>query len=309
MSQNKYLVDVLEQSGTPFTAWNSTRRVKDKYLYSPDSEKYKKITVKFPCDDDTYAFALCISLYAKFSCLTEDILFSQVEQARKMSVKTGFGDKISVVYNNRWHRMHFKANGRQSALKILLFLFRELRAIKCLDLTIREDIKDSTFILLLNDAECFKTYYKPEDDDFGTEKILRQIVDNVLGGDAPIDSNEILAEKQGAALYDVFRTFTLPKVFSSLDDIDIEEFSPRRHIYVSQLTSKPKREIEESTHETQAKKKVKNKHSSSQVSQGANPQMLSDKAKRKAQFKAIKTKKGSLPSFWDRVEMRGDHDD
>ena len=124
MSQNKYLVDVLERPGAPFTPWNSTRRVKDKYLYSPDSEKHKRLTLRYSCDDDTYAFALCIALYAKLSCLTDDVLFSQVEEAKKISVKTGFGDNIGVVYKSRNLRKHFKANNRQSGLRILLFLYK-----------------------------------------------------------------------------------------------------------------------------------------------------------------------------------------
>lgn len=309
MSQNKYLVDVLARPDAPFTAWNSTRRVKDKYLYSSDNEKYKKLTLKYPCEDDTYAFALSIALYAKFSSLSDDVLFSQVEQAKKMSVKTGFGDRVSVVYRSRGLRKHFKANNRQYALRILLFLYRELLAIDCLDLTIREDIKESTFILLLNDAECFKVYYNPDEGEFGTEKSLRLLVERILNGESPIDSDEILAEKEGASIRESFNALVLPKNFSSLDDIDIADFSPRRHIYVSQLSSKPKREVKEPTPEQLAEKKAKEKHKTSGGPSGSGQPFLSEKARRRAQLKAIKTRNSSLPSFWDRVEMRGDHDD
>ena len=280
-------------------------------MYSPDSEKHKRLTLRYSCEDDTYAFALCIKLYAKLSCLSDDVLFSQVEEAKKISIKTGFGDNIGVVYKSRNIRKHFKVNNRQSGLRILLFLFKQLRAIECLDLTIREDIKDSTFILLLNDAECFKTYYNPDEGEFGTENTLRLLSENVLAGGAPVDANDILAEKEGYAICEVFNSLDLPKNFSSLADIETVDFSPRRHIYVSQLTSKPKREIKKPSTADLAKKKEKKKNNNNNyISPYEKRQpVLSEKAKRKALLKAIKIWNSSLPSFWDKVEMRGDHDD
>lgn len=256
MGNKDRLTDLLVADDAPLRDVMASSSKSD-VLYNDGARFQDKISIIYECESGYDAFALVLDLYARVSKLTENIEFYLSEDSKEWVIRTGFGDSIVVSYSNETFRSFYDVENRIQALRTLTFFFSGIQRIGKADMTIKEDIKKSSFSLSINGEVCIEAQYKPVEDGFGDVTILKQAVEDVLKGAKPEKASEIQARYYGSIIHSCYKNLTIPDIFSFLEEIDTSDYQPVEHILVSTLTKKPEKHRKKINYKIRSEKKKK----------------------------------------------------
>lgn len=250
----------------------------------------EELTVIHECKTGYEAFALTIWLCAKISRIDSRFYLRRSVETNEYIIHTSHGDTIAVSYEDAEVYTDFHVNSRMESFKVLMFLYREVRKIWLLSVCLLENMTNRYFSLEIDEGLCAIVHYDPKAERFGTPQNLKREMELILSGRPPISEDEQSAMTMGLKLFEAFSNLVIPEEFAFLTDIDTSAIRLREQVLVSRHFSYPRAQPNPSNPVSKIEKKT-----------------MKQKFKQISKQKAIEKK--SYISFWDRVEMRGDHDD
>lgn len=289
MGHEKELINLIDEPNV--TSWDFFESSSHDHVTGYLTQYKERITIIYECDSAYTAFVLALVVYNKVSVLSNIISFYLSRDSREWVIRTSFEDCIIISYIGEHLKTHYPSSTRIDSLRVLTYLFRQVRKLNIPEITIQEDIYKSTFYLVINGEPCFESKYQPVSNGFANVALLRIEVNSILSNSIPTSVNESEVYLLGEKLISIKDSLSLPEELAFLDDIDTSHLNHLERILVSPLAEKPSKPL--------AQPKPKS----------VSPVLPKKKNKiTKAEKKVIKARH-SLPSIWARIELRDDHDD
>lgn len=290
MVKKKKLVDILADPEQPNVAEGKPLLSVSAGELDLRNHSQDTIEIVHQCDSGFDAFALALELCARISSLDQRFSLRLSKKTNTFVIRTDNDDCIKLAFEAPSYKVSYQIENRIQAFRVVAFLFREIRRIGHVNICISENVWQYFFILEINSFSCIFVHYNARVGEYGDLTILKEELDKVLTGDDPANEQEALALDEGQRIYDACSEIVIPDEFSFLADVDISDIKPIEQIYVTKRDSRPVQQIP-------PKEPVKS----------------DEKRARKQRLRMIsqqkQVEKKSYNSFWDRIEMRGDHDD
>ena len=250
----------------------------------------EQLTFIHECRTGYEALALTIELCAKVSRLDPFFSLRRSIETKEYIIRTSHKDVMVVSYDEEEVFADFEVNSRMQSFKVLMFLFREVRRIQVINVCLLENVANRYFSLEIDESLCAMVHYDPQTEMYGSPDTLRREMELILNGRPPMTDDEQKAMNMGSRIREAYYKVVIPEQLSFLSDVDASEICPWGQVLVSRHSSCP---------QSLPKQTV--------------PIVKSEKKTRKQQLRLISQQKAiekkSYNSFWDRIEMRGDHDD
>ncbi len=250
----------------------------------------EQLTFIHECKTGYEAFALAIDLCARISRIDSRFSMRHSVETNEYVIHTSHGDTIVISYADDEVFEDFEVGSRVQSFRVLLFLFREVRKIRVVNVCVRENFTNRYFALEINGMVCAMVHYDAHTEPYGSPYTLQREMELVLNGRQPISNGEQKAMNMGERIFEAYSHRVIPEQFSFLSSIDTSVIRLWEQVLVSMRSSCPQQMPKTQIPVLRTEKRVK-KQRYRQISQQ----------------KAIEKK--SYNSFWDRIEMRGDHDD
>lgn len=290
MGKKKKLIDLLVYPEQPFVGMPSPKQHVVPGVPLLLEKGGEQLTFIHECKTGYEALALTIELCARVSRL--DPLFSlrRSVETNEYIIRTSHKDVIVVSYDEDEVFTDFEESSRMQSFKVLMFLFREVRRIRVINVCLLENVANRYFSLEIDERLCAMVHYDPQADLYGSPETLRREMELILNGRPPLTEDEQKAMNMGSRIREAYSKVVIPDQLSFLSSVDTSEIRLWEQVLVSRHSSCPQALPKQNIPIERSEKK-------------ARKQQL----KKISQQKAIEKK--SYNSFWDRVEMRGDHDD